>query len=73
MRTKYEIQIQPNEVKKLLGIQSFPFTVTMEHRSMSIEYFTTDKIDNQTPHKQDEIYVIVNGDDYFRGWKKSSL
>ena len=43
----------------------FPFTVVMKHGTMSIEYFAPDKIDTQTPHKQDEIYVIIKGDGFF--------
>ena len=43
----------------------FPFTVVMKHGSMSIEYFAPEKVDIQTPHKQDEIYVIINGDGFF--------
>lgn len=38
-----------------------PFTVMMKHGTMSIEYFAPQKADTQTPHKQDEIYVIANG------------
>lgn len=39
----------------------FPFTMVMQHGSMTIEYFEPDTVDTQTPHKKDEIYVIVSG------------
>ena len=41
------------------------FTVLLKHGSMSVEYFSPDKIDTQTPHKQDELYVIVSGSGTF--------
>lgn len=41
------------------------FTVLMQHGSMSVEYFSPDKIDTQTPHKQDELYVIASGSGTF--------
>jgi len=41
------------------------FTVMLKHGSMSIEYFSPQKIDTQTPHKQDELYVIASGSGTF--------
>ena len=37
------------------------FTVLMRHGTMRVEYFAPHKIDMQTPHKQDELYVIASG------------
>lgn len=48
-------------VRRLQEQEKLPFTVMMEHGSMSIEYFSPKEIDTQTPHKQDEIYVIIEG------------
>ncbi|HKH59347.1 MAG TPA: cupin domain-containing protein [Flavitalea sp.] len=42
-----------------------PFTVLMKHGTMSVEYFAPQKIDLQTPHSQDELYVIVRGHGQF--------
>jgi mannose-6-phosphate isomerase-like protein (cupin superfamily) len=43
------------------------FTVLLQHGSMQLEYFAPDKIDTQTPHLQDEIYVIASGQsDFFK-------
>ena len=50
---------------KLLQEQEFPFTVVMKNGSMTIEYFAPQELDTQTPHKQDEIYVIIQGHSYF--------
>lgn len=61
-----KFKISPAEAKKQLSEgNEFPFTVVMKHGSMSIEYFAPEKADTQTPHKQDEIYVIIKGDGFF--------
>lgn len=55
-------KVSPDEaLKKLLDEHEFPFTVLMKHGNMTIEYFAPQEIDTQTPHKQDEIYVIISG------------
>jgi len=41
------------------------FTVMMRNGSMSVEYYAPDMIDLQTPHKQDELYVITSGSGTF--------
>jgi len=38
-----------------------PFTVLMKHGTMSVEYFAPQKKDSQTPHQQDELYIIARG------------
>ena len=50
---------------QLLEQTEQPFTVMMKHGMMSIEYFAPKKLDTQTPHKQDEIYIIVEGHSEF--------
>jgi len=52
-------------VAKLRKESSKEFTVLLKHGSMSIEYFSPYKVDRQTPHKQDEIYVIASGSALF--------
>lgn len=59
-------KISPAEAKtKLLEESEFPFKVVMKHGSMSVEYYAPEKTDMQTPHKQDELYVIIKGDGFF--------
>ena len=41
------------------------FAVGMTHGTMSVELYKPDKIDPQTPHEQDEIYVILRGSGTF--------
>ncbi|MBC7827153.1 MAG: cupin domain-containing protein [Chitinophagaceae bacterium] len=42
-----------------------PFTVMMKHGTMSVEYFAPQKTDTQSPHEQDELYVIARGHGQF--------
>lgn len=48
-------------LKQVLQEVEFPFAVMMRHGTMTIEYFAPQEVDTQTPHKQDEIYVIIKG------------
>ena len=48
-------------LKQLLKQTELPFTVMLKHGTMTIEYFAPQETDTQTPHKQDEIYVIIKG------------
>jgi mannose-6-phosphate isomerase-like protein (cupin superfamily) len=41
------------------------FTVLLQHGSMQVEYFAPKNIDTQTPHTQNEIYVITSGTSNF--------
>lgn len=41
------------------NIQSF--TVLMQHGTRRHEYFAPQKKDSQTPHAQDELYIVVSG------------
>jgi len=57
---KYKLTAD-DALKQLLEQSEYPFTVMLKHGTMSIEYFAPKKIDTQTPHKQDEIYIIIEG------------
>ena len=44
-----------------------PFVVVMENGTMKVEYFVPKNVDNQSPHLQDELYIITSGSsDFFR-------
>jgi mannose-6-phosphate isomerase-like protein (cupin superfamily) len=49
------------------------FVKVMEHGSMSVEIYRPDKIDRQTPHKQDELYVVISGTGEFMNDDKLSV
>lgn len=41
------------------------FLELFKHGSLSVEIYKPDGIDNQQPHEQDEIYVIISGSGTF--------
>jgi len=41
------------------------FTTVMKHGTMSVEYYSPEKTDHQTPHRQDELYIIAGGSGIF--------
>ena len=57
---KYHVTAE-EAIRQLKEQAKLPFTVMMEHGTMSIEYFAPKGKDTQAPHKQDEIYVIIEG------------
>ena len=61
---KYKIT-SDEALAKLKEQDKLPFVIMTEHGTMSIEYFAPKGTDTQTPHKQDEIYVIIEGQSTF--------
>jgi mannose-6-phosphate isomerase-like protein (cupin superfamily) len=60
-------------LREVLQDAEFPFAVMMKHGTMTIEYFAPQEVDTQTPHKQDEIYVIIKGHStFFRNGERIS-
>lgn len=41
------------------------FLSLFRHRSLTVEIYRPDRIDLQTPHTRDELYVVVAGSGYF--------
>ncbi len=64
MENKFHASLQ-QAIEQLRKETPLPYTVLMQQGSMSLEYFAPDKIDIQTPHKQDELYIIVRGSGFF--------
>lgn len=54
------------EARKQLEQQSLkPYTTLLRHGTMSVEYFAPKNADTQTPHAQDELYIIASGHSQF--------
>jgi len=45
--------------------QSKPYVELFEHGSLSVEYYAPEKVDRQTPHDRDEVYVVISGSGTF--------
>ena len=43
----------------------YPSTTVMRHGTMSVEYYAPKFKDIQTPHEQDELYIITSGKGIF--------
>ena len=48
-------------IEKLKQESGKTFTVLMKHGTMAVEYFSPQKLDTQSTHEQDELYVIARG------------
>ncbi len=55
----------PSEAAQLLSKSEKPFVKLMEHGSMYVEYYAPEFEDLQTPHEQDELYIIDQGEGVF--------
>jgi len=59
---------------KLAASDGALFVKLMEHRSMSVEIYRPVETDSQTPHLQDELYVIISGNGvFFNNGERSSF
>lgn len=41
------------------------FAKLFEHGTLQLEVYKPEKVDNQTPHSQDEIYIVISGSGEF--------
>ncbi len=56
-----------DEAIKLLGKENAPFVQVMKDGNMKVEYFAPKHLDRQSPHSQDELYIIIAGEtEFFR-------
>lgn len=57
-----KIHITPGKAKEKLAEEPIEkFITLLRHGSMSVEYYKPEGKDYQTPHQQDELYVIISG------------
>src|SRR5471030_2385491 len=60
------MQVSVNEALELLRNSTGQlFAKVMQHGTMSVEIYRPENIDVQTPHKQDELYVVISGSGEF--------
>jgi mannose-6-phosphate isomerase-like protein (cupin superfamily) len=52
-------------IEKLPTREGKPFVVAYEHGTLSVEMFAPRGVDTQTPHRRDEVYVVVRGEGSF--------
>ncbi len=57
--------VSVDEAIKLLEKENAPFVQVMKDGKMKVEYFAPKHLDRQTPHSQDELYIIIAGETEF--------
>ena len=60
-----EFKTSVEEAIKALSKTDKKFVALLQHGSMKVEYYAPDKVDLQSPHKQDELYIIISGNGKF--------
>jgi mannose-6-phosphate isomerase-like protein (cupin superfamily) len=48
-------------LSRLAAERERPFAELFRHGTLSVEIFAPRGVDTQTPHRQDEIYVVIKG------------
>ena len=51
--------------EKALGKVPEEFVLLFKHGTLEVEYYRPDRVDHQTPHTRDEIYVVAEGSGTF--------
>lgn len=60
---KFKITVE--EAIKALSLSDKKFVQLTRNGSMKVEYYAPEKTDLQTPHKQNELYIIISGNGKF--------
>ena len=58
-------RITVDNASTALAAHNEPFKKLFGHGSLEVEFYKPDKIDRQTPHSRDEVYVIATGSGEF--------
>lgn len=61
---KYHVSLT-DAIEQLTKEKDSMFTTMMQHGSMKVEYYAPLGNDPQTPHSQDELYIISSGEAKF--------
>lgn len=63
MQSNYHVSI--DEAIELLKKEDNKFVEVITDGKMTVEYYAPKMIDEQTPHKKDELYIIASGSSDF--------
>ena len=59
------MKLDPKAALEKLNNQKSPFLELFAHGSLTVEIYKPEKIDLQTPHSRDEVYIIISGSGEF--------
>lgn len=65
MKNTIPLQASSKQAAEKLSGTAAEFTTVMQHGSMLVEYYKPHITDQQSPHLQDELYVIASGSGFF--------
>ncbi|MEQ4208430.1 cupin domain-containing protein [Actinopolymorpha sp. B17G11] len=58
-------QARTADLRQALATSDVPFVVALAHGSMRVELFAPRGVDTQSPHPQDELYLVSRGTSRF--------
>lgn len=58
-------ELTAEKALQTLANSAKPFLSLLEHGSLVVEIYKPDKVDHQTPHTRDEVYVVISGTGWF--------
>lgn len=58
-------RLTPSSALAALAATDKPFVSLFRHGTLEVEFYKPDRIDKQTPHTRDEVYVVVSGSGTF--------
>jgi hypothetical protein len=58
-------RLTPSTALAALAATDKPFVSLFRHGTLEIEFYKPDRIDHQTPHARDEVYVVISGSGAF--------
>lgn len=68
---KYQVSIA-EAVEALAQKEDATFVTLLQHGTMRVELYAPLNVDMQTPHKQDELYIVASGSGtFFRNGEKA--
>lgn len=60
-----DFHISLAKAKEALKVSDSPFKELFRHGTLSVELYKPEKLDLQTPHDRDEVYIIAEGNGRF--------
>ena len=58
-------RLTPSAALAALTTTDKPFISLFRHGTLEVEFYKPDRIDKQTPHTRDEVYVVLSGSGTF--------
>ncbi len=72
-KTKH-MKINTTEALEKLTAQDSPFLTLFSHGTLEVEIYKPEKVDLQTPHTRDEVYVVISGTgEFLNGDKRTTF